>query len=174
METTEPVYETDAGTFRPVADTKIRMQTPKARSPLKSAVLVLGVVALLAVATGCSSDSSSSEAPATTEAPTTTEAPASSSLSGAAVAKVLETSTKGVLVDQSITLDGELACTADISLTQGTVTGSCAGTDSEGNAIASTLDGTAKLIGVNSCSGTFKVTQGTQVINENKNFNCFL
>lgn len=36
------------------------------------------------------------------------------------------------LVDQNITLDGELACTGDISLTQGTVTGSCAGTDADG------------------------------------------
>jgi hypothetical protein len=136
-------------------------------------MLRLGVVvALLAVATGCSSDSSSSDAPATTEAPTTTEAPASSSLSETAVATVLETSTTRVLGDQSITLDGELACTADISVTQGTVTGKCAGTDSEGNAIASTLDGTVKLIGVNSCSGAFKVTQGTEVILEDANFNC--
>ena len=149
------------------------MQTTKMGFRKQGAMLGLGVVlALLMFATGCSSDKTSSDAPASSKAPASSEAPASSRLGGAAVAKVLETSTKGVLVDQSITLDGELACTADISLTQGTVTGSCAGTDSEGNAIASTLDGTAKLIGVNSCSGTFKVTQGTQVINENTNFNC--
>jgi hypothetical protein len=124
------------------------------------------VVVLLAVATGCSSDDSSSEAPATSEAP------ASSSLGGTAVAKVLETATKAVLVDQSIKLDGELQCAADISLTQGTVTGSCAGTDADGNAIASTLDGTASLTGVNRCSGTFVVTSAAKVINQINDFNC--
>ena len=118
------------------------------------------VVVLLAVATGCSSDDSSSEAPA------------SSSLGGTAVAKVLETATKAVLVDQSIKLDGELQCAADISLTQGTVTGSCAGTDADGNAIASTLDGTASLTGVNRCSGTFVVTSAAKVINQINDFNC--
>ena len=77
-----------------------------------------------------------------------------------------------VLVDQKTTLDGDLKSTADISLTQGTVSGSCAGIDTDGNAIASTLNGTASVAGANRCSGTFKVTRGTEVINENEDFNC--
>ena len=88
------------------------------------------------------------------------------------MAAVLKKSTEVVLVDQNITLDGELECTADISLTQGTVTGSCAGTDTDGNAIASTLEGTASVSGVNSCKGSFIVTSAAEVINENKDFNC--
>ena len=142
------------------------MQTSKMSSPQKGALLGLGVfIALLTFATGCSSDDTSSST-------TTTTKKESSSLGGTAVAKVLETSTKAVLVDQKITLDGDLKCTADISLIQGTVAGSCAGTDTDGNRIASTLDGTASLTGVNSCTGTFKVTRGAEVINENKDFNC--
>ena len=143
------------------------MQTSKMSSPQKGALLGLGVfIALLTFASGCSCVDSSSSTTTTT---TTKE---SSSLGGTAVAKVLETSTKAVLVDQKITLDGDLKCTADISLIQGTVAGSCAGTDTDGNAIASTLDGEASVTGVNRCSGTFKVTRGTEVINENKKLNC--
>ncbi len=141
------------------------MKTSKMSSPQKGALLGLGVfIALLTFATGCSSDDTSSSSTTTTKE--------SSSLGGTAVAKVLETSTTRVLDGENITLDGELACTADISLIQGTVAGSCAGTDSEGNAIASSLEGTATVVGVNSCSGTFKVTQGTEVIKEDKSFNC--
>jgi hypothetical protein len=149
-------------------------------------MLGMGVaITLLAVITGCSSDEQTSEpteaqvseaadalASEPTEAPASESSDAGTSLGGSGVARVMETSTQAVLLDQSITLDGVLECNADVSLTRGTVTGSCAGTDTDGNAIASTLDGTASVTGINRCRGTFIVTSADEVINEDKNFNC--
>ncbi len=118
--------------------------------------------------------SGSTEAPASgsTEAPASGSSDAGTSLRGAGVARLMETSTQAVLRDQSITLDGVLECNANVSLARGTVTGSCAGTDTDGNAIASTLDGTGSVTGINRCRGTFIVTSAGEVINENRNFNC--
>lgn len=76
-----------------------------------------------------------------------------------------------MLVDDNITLDGELTCTADVSLRQGVVSGSCAGADIDGKAITSTLDGTVS-ISAPRCAGDFIVTWDGDIIENEETYDC--
>lgn len=82
----------------------------------------------------------------------------------------LEQKTEDALEDADIELDGSLSCSADIA-DDSTVTGSCTGTDTEGEEIASSYDGTIDVDKAE-CTATFTVMRGAETVVTEDDVDC--
>jgi hypothetical protein len=89
---------------------------------------------------------------------------------GATVRVALEADTKSVLDVENIELDGQLDCSADIS-DDDVVTGTCEGTDTDGNDVRSSVDGTVDVDKA-TCDSVFVVTVAGDVVIEDKDHDC--
>lgn len=89
---------------------------------------------------------------------------------GATVRVALEADTESVLDVENIELDGELDCSADIS-DDNAVTGTCEGTDTDGNDIVSSVEGTVDVDDA-SCDSVFQVTVAGEVVIEDTDHDC--
>jgi hypothetical protein len=89
---------------------------------------------------------------------------------GATVSVALEADTKSVLDVENIELDGELDCSADIA-DDGAVTGTCEGTDADGNDVLSSIEGTVDVDEA-SCDSVFQVTVAGEVVIEDTDHDC--
>jgi hypothetical protein len=89
---------------------------------------------------------------------------------GASVRAALEADTKSVLDVENIELDGELDCSADIS-DDNAVTATCEGTDTDGNDVVSSIEGTVDVDEA-SCDSVFGVTVAGEVVIEDADHDC--
>jgi hypothetical protein len=122
------------------------------RSTFVRSATALGLVALLLVgASSCSSEQRRD-------------------VEGASIRVALEADTKSVLDEENIELDGELDCSADIS-DDDVVTGTCEGTDKDGNDVMSSVDGTVDVDEA-TCDSVFQVTVAGDVVAEEADHDC--
>ena len=91
-------------------------------------------------------------------------------IEGGAVKSQIEDTTKEVLDARDIVVDGEIECTADVA-DNGTVTGSCSGTDVAGTDFGTVLDGTVDVDKA-TCTGTITVTWGEEALLQDDNYSC--
>lgn len=89
---------------------------------------------------------------------------------GAAVRVVLEQRTEDILSDNDVELDGDLDCSADIG-DDGSVTGTCTGTDADGNAVESSFEGTVDVDEA-SCEASLVVTRGSDTLSDESDVDC--
>lgn len=89
---------------------------------------------------------------------------------GAGVRVALENTTNDVLSDNDVELEDGLDCSADIA-DDSTVTGSCTGTDTEGAAVQSTLEGTVDIDEA-TCNGSLTITVGTETLSDESDHDC--
>jgi hypothetical protein len=89
---------------------------------------------------------------------------------GATVRVALEADTASVLDVENIELDGDLDCSADIA-DDGAVTATCEGTDTDGNDVLSSIEGTVDVDDA-SCDSVFQVTVAGEVVIEDTDHDC--
>lgn len=91
-------------------------------------------------------------------------------IEGGAVKARIEDTTKQVLDDRDIVIDGDIECSADVA-DDGAVTGSCSGTDIAGTDFGTVLDGTVDVDKA-TCTGTITVTWGEEALLDDGNYDC--
>jgi hypothetical protein len=121
------------------------------RSTIARSATALGLVALLLVGASCSDEQRRD-------------------VEGATVRVALEADTISALDIENVELDGELDCSADIS-DDDVVTGTCEGTDKDGNEVVSSVDGTVDVDEA-TCDSVFQVTVAGEVVTEDTDHDC--
>lgn len=91
-------------------------------------------------------------------------------IEGATVSAELKADTESALDSRNIDLDGELDCSADIA-DDGRVTGTCDGTDDDGNAVSSSIEGTVDVDEAE-CESVLTVTVAGDVVLEDTDHDC--
>ena len=74
------------------------------------------------------------------------------------------------LKDRDIVVDGDIECSADVA-DDGTVSGSCSGTDITGTDFGTALDGTVDVDEA-TCTGTITVTWGEEALLADDDYDC--